>query len=70
MLESFLCVDGEGHGYFFRGSMELFVGESVEWFLFEGYELGDFCKSLDVECSIYAYDYENYLMPAFSALWV
>ena len=37
-----------------------FVGEIVWWYLFEGYELGDFYKSLDVECSISAYDYGNY----------
>jgi hypothetical protein len=63
-------VDVEGHVNFFRGSRELFVSDSVWWSLFEGYELGIFCKSLDVECSSSAYDYGIILMPAFSVPWV
>ena len=52
-------MDVEGHGYFFCGSRELLVSESVWRIHFEGYELGDFCKGLDVECSGFA-DYGDY----------
>ena len=50
----------EAHGYFFCGSGKLFVGESVCRVLFEGYELGVFCKGFDVECSGSPYDYGDY----------
>ena len=50
-------MDVEGHDYSFCGYGELFVGESVWRFLFVGYELSDFCKGFDVECSGSAYDF-------------
>ena len=49
-----------GPWLFFCGSREMFVSESVWRFLFEGYELGNFCKGFDVEWSGSAYDYGNY----------
>jgi len=52
-----MCVDMEGHVLFFCRSRELFVGKSVWRFLFEGDELGDFCKGFDVKCSYYVDDY-------------
>ena len=53
-------MDVEGHGCFLCGSRELFVGKSVWRFLFVGYELGDFCKGFDVECSVSAYNHGDY----------
>ena len=38
----------EGHGCFFCRYRELLVDKSVLRFLFEGDELGDFCKGFDV----------------------
>ena len=53
-------MDVEGHVHFFCRPSELFVSKSVWRFLFEGDELGDFCKGFDVECYRSAYDYGDY----------
>jgi hypothetical protein len=45
---------------FLRESRELFIGESVWWFLVEGDELGNLYKSLHVERSSYAYHNWDY----------
>ena len=41
-------------------SLELFVGQSVWWFLFEGDKLGNFCECFDVERPRPASDYWDY----------
>ena len=50
-----------GTWLFWCRSWELFVGEIVWWFLFEGYELDDLRKSLDVDCSSSDYYYGNFI---------
>ena len=44
----------------FRRFGDLFVGESISWFLFEGDHLGNVCKCLDVGRSRYVYDYWDF----------
>ncbi len=52
-------MDVKGHSNFLCWSRELFVGESVRWFLCEGNELGDFCHGFDVKFSCSAYYYSD-----------
>ena len=55
----------EGRGLFFLGSRESLVSESVWRSLFEGDELGGFCKGFDVQCTGSAYDYGYYFDTCF-----
>ncbi len=56
-----ILVRGRGESWlFFCWSWELFIGECVWRFLFEGDELGNFCECFDVERSRPAYEYWDY----------